>query len=1570
MRRLALLLPALLLCPLLIAGELEDAGSVFRKRIGKDFVEKTVFRFRTRFNRIYIDTDDFKTLVSHRIDVPPILDGMLEDDCWKIADHTKSAWVQWVNKEVSRKQTVVYVCHDSKNLYMAIVCEEPSLKSVRMLSTHPGGRPRWTTAGNGDGIEAFIEMGGVGGTGQVFQFIFNIHPQVAYDGLYPPYVPFIGTGYRLQGVFGGKRWIVELAFPYGGFNTDKTNRADYRYDGPPRRGEVWGLRFVRNGPRTDTGEARMRSNWTFNPTTSNHIPFPTGIVVFVDRNALHNGNLNEVAPETNTPTHWKVRKTGDGVQGGLYFDDELGHAVLEADAGEGAEGIQVTQSFGMLPNVGYRIKARMRKIKGDGKVSVGIVKPFMDYEFKKTGEWEVYEEDYFSDPDQRDGAVFLAVMGGTASVEIDELRVEQQIYGAPKGAKCLTGNSPRLDLNVDKEALQKMKYTYRDPRTDEERFPFEQQWGSGWKNGAPDPGGTTGWVPFTKGSVTGFDLSRDMVYWSHPRPTAGWRPYPEGHEIILDFGKEYYLRAVEMLPTESMANMTVRVKAEDGEKFILSRKLAGAGVLHPRSPVLFGRLRRVNSVARYLKLWFGGAQGLYFVRVWGEEKGERTGISRFRWKEGLVVPEVKYRQFRKLEGPVLMPTPQEVEWGDGELVVRSGMPIYYKKKGRSETTAKHLQDEVQAMFGVTLKLVEESGNETAQNAKGAIVLGESTRVCLAAKLAKERGWQVDAKRPGRQGYFLSSTPEGILICGYDQAGTFYGVQTLLQLLIRKDFTSAGARSVEIRDWPYIPRRQLEFRSPGSPTQAFVRAFARLKGNAMGNHGRGETAKMCDDFFIFPGWNYCGHSGGSPLEMEDDENYLHLAGPMGYGRVNACPSHLQRYEYYHNHARRTGGNNLEGINLGLDEMDLWRGGARWHADRRCLRRYMTGDSLFTEMILRAYDLFRLHDTRTALLDTMMMSALQGGNGSYHNMYKAFGQIPEDIHVCSWKGITGHQESNPEEAVRRFERVTLLQGSFPFCGRGKVNEYYKAPPGRRIYGHWSTVWGIAGPTDQVLAGQFCRSMGSVDGGCAIHFLCQAWNPDTPPIHSEEWALRIGQVQQRFAEIALERELPSWRDGVQKEFFKVDMRASCNWSHVDPIPGDEKDWLDWGSNNDLRQMPRGDVVFEEVPFHIIDVDENVVGQKSIVMVTSKGEGALEQLPNRSADIPVNRTAASLIFLRTNVGGGQLPGYRITYEGDRFLTVPLDAMGNASNGYACYGCYPPGHASREPSEHDGHGNAKGFYHGMVNYYSLFFRLAWLGTTGAGDPLKITMHEWANPYPELTIKSVSIICPEGQAAGRSEVLFAITGIVPTARDLALWKDRKKLPLVPINEVEVESTDVPIIPDDGKWIYDETKKVSFQNPGVFCDYGDAEGNLVCSVKGFTQGDYHNWTNNRNLFLKKTNVWFGSRSALLKLANPQVCKKLALRSQLFWEYHARRVVYGVTSFRRTDYVVEVSADGKNWTKVAAREGICGEDGDHVHRLPQTPIQYVKVTFSGRDKYVTVRSHVYSYGPSLTWLQLYK
>ena len=378
----------------------------------------------TEFSRRYVDTPRSKVLVSRRVSAPPVLDGVLDDPCWKIADRTKSAFIEWLTKTPSLKQTVVYACHDLKNLYLAVVCEEPKPKSVRMLSRHPGGRRSWGTVGRGDCAEAFIEVGGVGGKGQVFQFIFNIYPEVRYDGLYPPYVPFIGTGYELGGALGKAHWTCEIAFPYAGLNADRTERVDYHYAGPPRRGEVWGLRVVRNGPRVQR-EKRMRSSWTHNPNSSWHIPWPTGLIVFGDRNALRNGNLREL--EGGTPVGWEVRKLADGAKLKFSTASPTAHAELTTKAPDEAGGVSITQEFGVLPGNDYKVTAEVRKSTASGRLLLKIDKPQAQSEARQVGRWDVLTVRFRAGAEQHTARATLSLLGKSVAVTVSKVRAEQVI---------------------------------------------------------------------------------------------------------------------------------------------------------------------------------------------------------------------------------------------------------------------------------------------------------------------------------------------------------------------------------------------------------------------------------------------------------------------------------------------------------------------------------------------------------------------------------------------------------------------------------------------------------------------------------------------------------------------------------------------------------------------------------------------------------------------------------------------------------------------------------------------------------------------------------------------------------------------------------------------------------------------------------------------------------------------------------------------------------------------------------------------------------------------------------------
>ncbi len=85
------------------------------------------------------------------------------------------------------------------------------------------------------------------------------------------------------------------------------------------------------------------------------------------------------------------------------------------------------------------------------------------------------------------------------------------------------------------------------------------------------------------------------------------------------------------------------------------------------------------------------------------------------------------------------------------------------------------------------------------------------------------GVKITGASPGPEGYVLSVTPQAVVIAGSDDAGAFYGLQTLRQLITPGNH---GPRigAVLIRDWPYTRFRGIKLYLPGREHLAFFKRF--------------------------------------------------------------------------------------------------------------------------------------------------------------------------------------------------------------------------------------------------------------------------------------------------------------------------------------------------------------------------------------------------------------------------------------------------------------------------------------------------------------------------------------------------------------------------------------------------------------------------------------------------------------------------------------------------------------------------------------------------------------------------
>ncbi|MCX5906681.1 MAG: hypothetical protein NTY64_05710, partial [Deltaproteobacteria bacterium] len=96
---------------------------------------------------------------------------------------------------------------------------------------------------------------------------------------------------------------------------------------------------------------------------------------------------------------------------------------------------------------------------------------------------------------------------------------------------------------------------------------------------------------------------------------------------------------------------------------------------------------------------------------------------------------------------------------------------------------------------------------------------------LVRQYCEQHGLAVDAANPGPEGYVLHVDGRVAVVAGSDEAGAFYGLQSLRQLL-QRDGPRLQIRGARVRDWPHKPFRGIRLYLPGQENLAFFKRFLR------------------------------------------------------------------------------------------------------------------------------------------------------------------------------------------------------------------------------------------------------------------------------------------------------------------------------------------------------------------------------------------------------------------------------------------------------------------------------------------------------------------------------------------------------------------------------------------------------------------------------------------------------------------------------------------------------------------------------------------------------------------------
>src|SRR3989454_3826014 len=702
----------------------------------------------------------------------------------------------------------------------------------------------------------------------------------------------------------------------------------------------------------------------------------------------------------------------------------------------------------------------------------------------------------------------------------------------------------------------------------------------------------------------------------------------------------------------------------------------------------------------------------------------------------------------------LLPVPKQVQWGDGVFAVTSGTRIVVSDQATAEDlfAARELNEELRARYRTELDVVRE--REVADPA-GHIVIGEPTSNAMLGRLLEQAGISVTAASPGPEGYVLRVTRGQITIAGSDRRGTFYGVQTLRQLLGPGPAAAgpqpgivAGVRVVTIRDRPDHAVRAVHLLLDGSSGEfhsALIdRILAPYKFNTLiveaedvqwesgrslwSPDPRGATKAQVQKLLevarqhhiqVIPLIPTLGHSEWVFAGLRDEA----LCAQVAY-----IPKHLREEGKPQVTCDRARGVypavydpeqtiTISGTPTTLNEalifpilkeaIDLFRP-AYVHLGHDEVR----GPSgLRYDMELYLGDIVSLSRfLRSAGVRPMVWGDVLWERRTEARAEPLFAELPRDLVIVPWK----------YEDIREYPEVSYFRrAGFRVLGA----TWY------RLYNNYwfsraAKAAGALGMVRATWTGHFQSQAALTRAYQQLYtYLIAAayfWTAGSPQPNR---APREAELARRFAE--------AWNAGSQVSTpisgTLVDLSVVVTQRHIAEAG---TGWLGKGVDYDLRALPGGRQRFGGVLFEILDPSRH--GGKSVVML--KGERDVAAAMPERVTIPWRGRAGCLVFLHATldraVNFDDVVGrYTMILEGGRRETIDLRY---------------------------GRGISNWLWDAERGIASLRQGRGWSGATRAGNDVQLQMLRWRNPPPEIPVESIELTSAGGRA---SPVLFSITAL-------------------------------------------------------------------------------------------------------------------------------------------------------------------------------------------------------------------
>ncbi|GEM_PF-5057785 len=654
----------------------------------------------------------------------------------------------------------------------------------------------------------------------------------------------------------------------------------------------------------------------------------------------------------------------------------------------------------------------------------------------------------------------------------------------------------------------------------------------------------------------------------------------------------------------------------------------------------------------------------------------------------------------------VIPLPREMNLRPGTFRLGSGTKIITgggTGDGDSDG-AVLLQKELREIYRLPVEIRPAAAMKSF---RGHILVGEPWKNRAVQEALAEQALTVTPESPGKEGYLLLITPEEVVVAGSDDSGTFWGIQTLLQLL-RQGGKEVCLPALIIRDRPALPVRGACFFSEAPVPVSSFETFAE---KVMARHKLNTLVLSLDNWFNFPSHPEINPKGVQRGELEKvleicQRNRIRVVPEIDCLRSvsgilkahpelaenpresypDACPSNPALYKLLEDLfsdveeiARPYGGFDI--FSIACDEVQQ----ADFGMCQRCKATGKTPPELFARAITCWHDYWAAKGIRTMVIgDSLRLY----GRGQLEPARKL---IPKDTIISFW-GYAGGGTPSP-----------FKEEGFPVIGcwqfhSGNISDFavsvQDCEKGLGIYGLHTTL------SRDLLQQALDYPNAAHNDYLNIYAGDCAWNPGKRSPADLPY-----NMYQRYLDLLSCKPNLS-RDEKPRKGFLVDLQPYLNYD----LPAR------------LKDLPRGEVRLGDTLF--------ATGDKGVVVWGP----LLGSIPEK-VSIPIGRKAESLVFLHgclkdiwadyKGYAGwkGEVGRYRIFLEGDAVVDVNLVTCEQIQAFSAT-----PERGVTEPAS-----------------------IAWQGQSG-----RLYSCRWKNPDPTRMIEKMEFISGKTKAG---PMLLAVTGL-------------------------------------------------------------------------------------------------------------------------------------------------------------------------------------------------------------------